>query len=698
MYYSVSVLFGLVNSVWTMHITERQQKKCSIYPSYINLTCVQYDLSDKKDCEEQGLKKWFPHLYNISDSEAPSWPALVPNDHVTAGESYINWTISKDGSINFLKGFQLILTGKTYHSFGLTLCTIIDLGNISKSNIGDLMQSTFSVYTNYSGEFDFTVKALPLPPANVQFPNANEGILTPDSAKTVYYPQLNVTSSYKIINDSTIEITIDVEPKMKGLSSMYLQVYSSENILLDDMSSSIIPSQFQRPVTLSGFQAGDYKIKLTPESALKCFCYRGPEQNKECISCNKYLLQVHIGEHYANQDLNVKKPEINPDEHVSVAVVVAPTLIFPLVIATVILSWFVVKRRTVRCCQREIPLEDNIIDDKTQDKLFTIHIVYANDHSAHKDTIEALGVLLRNSLKCNVISGSRCHELISQHSLSSVESLGHDTVANDVDIICMVHSEWANKLMSIWKSGEISNGDISDIDDKLFLLKINEIDDNHDNQGNKILSVQFEYTPESSTIRKPFLGPLFILPSKIDALIKHICNRTDSDLSSKHPEINTEDINTLISDVTIKKLTADVNSTFAFQSKNKSWLCNKLTNLKNSPSSDDSGVVLLRRSKVHTRSKRSRSMETISCYSCQSTVTTCRTVCIDCHQKQLSKLRTYSCDLSFYPPEHEEHEEMSVRFSLLENKMMDINATYEFIINHKLNIECDCITIAGESI
>lgn len=313
----------------------------------------------------------------------------------------------------------------------------------------------------------------------------------------------------------------------------------------------------------------------------------------------------------------------------------------------------------------------------------TLRLIYTYDHEPHVTAVNSLASLIQNSTQFQIISDGNDEPTASLLSSENSISIVSEALVNTADVLCVVHSDWAYKLVSVIGSGEVSVADLTNKEDKKFLVCMNEICQNP-TLTSKIVSVRFEYTPENAVIRDPFLGPQFHLTENTEAFVKHLHSRTDSLHSNP---VNISDKMALFS---------SVNASFVYQSKHKSWLFSKLFYLKNSPSSDDSGVFMPRPCQLRSRSIRSRSADTVSYPQCTCDVNSKRTICSTCHQKQTSRLRTYSCDLSFYPPESI-LDGTSEHLSLLESKFYDINSRYHQALDGKDRDE-DCFTLDGQSV
>lgn len=271
-------------------------------------------------------------------------------------------------------------------------------------------------------------------------------------------------------------------------------------------------------------------------------------------------------------------------------------------------------------------------------------------------------------------------------SVSSIDSLkDFQFQSNKTDLFCFINSEWAYKLVVSSQSGEVSQSDICNRNDRNFVIFFNDVCHRTEFQS-KSVSLKFEYTSESHVIREPFLGPLFNLPTNMDALIKHLHTRLSIPVN-KTNEIPPDKLITLVS---------SVNAAFAYQSKNKLWLSTKLFYLRNAPSSDDSGVVISRRKKSRAKSIRSRSAETVSCQQNKCLFKNNRQ-CATCELKTECRSRANSCNLSFYPPDSE-FDDTSLRYSLLETKLVDVNERYAYIVNNKLKTDDECFTLDGQSV
>lgn len=315
-----------------------------------------------------------------------------------------------------------------------------------------------------------------------------------------------------------------------------------------------------------------------------------------------------------------------------------------------------------------------------------VAFIYACDHKAHTSTVVTLADLLRNMIGCRVTmaTSESTYETVSVSSADRVQDVHAQN--DDVDLFCFVHSEWAYKLVVVSQSGDASLSNIANKDDCDFLKIFHEISQNSEYQA-KSVSLKFEYTPDSYVIREPFLGPLFNIPTNIDALVKHFHRRLDIPID-KPVEIS--------SDSLVGLVTA-INGTFAYQTSHKLWLSTKLFYLRNAPSSDDSGVVINRRKRSRTKSVRSRSAETVTCHTNGCVSKHSRQVCAMCEFRNGSRVRANSCNLSFYPPDSE-YDDTSIGFSLLETKLVDVNDRYAYIVNNKLATDDEYYTLDGHSV
>lgn len=331
--------------------------------------------------------------------------------------------------------------------------------------------------------------------------------------------------------------------------------------------------------------------------------------------------------------------------------------------------------------------ETCITNEESEDKRPILQIIYTNDHVHHKTVVGSLATLLKNSTNFEVKVD--CYPLreitnTSIRSSHTSEMIGfHGRQCHNADVIVLIHSDWAYKLKAVIETGDVSIVDVIDAEDKSFLLCINEIFQKPI-LTSKLVSVRFEYTQESSIIKQPFLGPQFNLPSNIDALIKHLTSKTNKQL--QHPDMldmTPEDKMSMFT---------SINAVFTHHSKHKTWLFTKLFNLKNS-SSDDSGVDLQRPRYLRTRSIRSRSADTIPLQACTCGETiNIQQTCLLHYRKPCLRQRTYSCDLSFYPPESVT-DEVSERYSLLESKLLRVNSRYEKILNNEIDDSDEYITL-----
>lgn len=332
-------------------------------------------------------------------------------------------------------------------------------------------------------------------------------------------------------------------------------------------------------------------------------------------------------------------------------------------------------------------------------KVPCIHIVYAWDHTSHKTAVENFVRLISNCTDYKVslfdISlqkrfadsllsvGDTTTESDSDSGRTIEESVANNTLA-DTDVLCFVHSEWAQKLLTLIGSGDVGVAEVTSREDQSFLYCVNEVCQNTE-WSSKIISIRFEYTPESALIKEPFLGPVFNIPENTESLVKHLCSKSESHCF-ENATVHTEDKIALIS---------TINAAFAYQCKHSHWLFSKLFHLRNAPSSDDSGIVITKR--LRSRSTRSRSADTIPFPMCKCDVSSRRTLCDACYRKRACRQRTHSCDLSFYLPESI-GDVASERLSLLESKFLEINTRYRQALHHKVVMEDDSFTLDGQSI
>ncbi|KAL4225795.1 hypothetical protein ACF0H5_013786 [Mactra antiquata] len=347
-----------------------------------------------------------------------------------------------------------------------------------------------------------------------------------------------------------------------------------------------------------------------------------------------------------------------------------------------------IRNQTLSSCLYKSRSFNTTGTDLTEDKTPILHIIYTNDHPYHKNVVCNLATLLKNSTNYDVIVETSSLKELKTNSIGSLDMSDeinyHRKQCHNADVIIIIHSEWACKLKSVIESGDINIVDITDMEDKSFLLCINEI---FQNSGliSKLVSIRFEYTHEGSVIREPFLGPQFNLPSNIDALVKHLRSKVSKQqqqqLESGTMINKTED--------TISMYTS-INGVYAYQNRHKSWLFTKLFNLKNY-SSDDSGIVLPRPKCFRTRSIRSRSADTLPQHSCMCDTNNEQNLCQEHFRKVNILQRTYSCDLSFCPPESIT-DEISERFSLLETRLWRVNSRYTRIVNNEIEYD-EIITV-----
>ena len=295
--------------------------------------------------------------------------------------------------------------------------------------------------------------------------------------------------------------------------------------------------------------------------------------------------------------------------------------------------------------------------------------------------------LLKGELGFQITVATSNDSREEEDSYSSYESIDDvKTPLQDADLLFFVNSEWAYKLANVSQTRDIASSDMGNIEDQRFLTMFIEVCLSSELQA-KTVSVKFDYISDNHIVRMPFLGPLFNIPMSVEALFKHVQNRL-------HIPNDCQDETFLDK---ISDLVSTVNASYIYQSKNKLWLSTKMFYLRNAPSSDDSGVIITRRKKSRTKSIRSRSAETVTCHAQSCKSKTSRAICNTCELRHVSRLRANSCNLSFYPPDSD-CDELSLGFSLLETRLVDVNERYAYIINNKLKTEEECLTLDGQSV
>ncbi|XP_045165501.2 uncharacterized protein LOC123529295 [Mercenaria mercenaria] len=698
MYVACGILF-IIDGVYSMYITEDkeiQNKPCSIIPANTSLPCREFTITGRPQyCTENTLQKLFPDLYNRVDPDGANWPGKIQN--VEYKESSTEWTVTQDGNINYLKGFQIIQNGKDFETFGLKLCSVIDLSKMTKSDLNHLMRTKFRIENQDAGSYDVQIKPLPFPPEGIQSTGVTVS-LEANKTLNVYHPEINMTVDYFQDNATAVNISVFISGEIRGLTSMEIMLFNENRDYLPNAQKHFNISQ--ESFVINDLQEGNYTLKLTPidpsygSDDTTCLCYFGTSDHRDCRPCMGYTKAIRV-EKWTDTSIEVKLPPT--DEESMVALILAPVLVISLVVIIALSIWYIwYKNKLPSCVNLPEILRKKHSSDFTsiaEDQIAkrpTLRIIYTYDHASHKSAVNSLESLIKNSTNFivatndHVETGTRSSLLSSANSEESLDR----KILNSADVICVVHSEWANKLISVIASGEVSAAELAHIEDKVFLAYVNEMIQNPA-LASKFVSIRYEYTPDSAVIREPFLGPLFNLPTNTEAFIKHLHSRAVSS-DSNVVNLNAADKMALFS---------SINASFVYQSKHKSWLFKKLFYLRNSPSSDDSGIVMRRTRALRSRSVRSRSAETITYLACTCDKNSRQTVCTTCYQRHASRLRTYSCDLSFYPPESI-FDGTSERLSLLQNKFVDINSRYHQTLNLKSNDEEeeDCFTLDGQSV
>ncbi|XP_060578649.1 uncharacterized protein LOC132735684 [Ruditapes philippinarum] len=680
-------LLFIIDGVYSMYILDNMEipeKPCNIIPANSSLPCREFVITESRYCDENELRKLFSHLYNRTNPDSINWPAKVQSLETT--NSSTEWTVSPNGNVNFLKGFQVRQFGNSYDNFLKKMCSVIDLSDMKASDLILLMKTKFYVNNSDAGGFDVEIKPLPFPPDQYQSTGVIE-TMDGNEKLNEYHSDINVYIDCNQLNATSVNISVQVSGKTKAIDYMEIMILNNQNreYLQNAQKLFYLSENF---FVVNDLILGNYTLKLTPiETNVgigddnSCICYFGTNESRQCEPCVGYTKTIYV----------TKWTETLTEDDSLVGLILAPVLVTLLVVIIALSIWFVWYKNIIPSCinlpeifrKRQHTDFTSIADDQ-QTKKPTIHIIQTSDHSSHKTAVESLENLIKTTTNYIVVADDNIPTGTSLTSANFEES-AVEKIPDNVDVVCIIHSEWAQKLLTIIGSGEVIATDLANAMDRKFLMFVNEVCQNPAITS-KFVSVRFEYTLDSAVIREPFLGPQFNLPTNTEAFIKHLHSRMNS-TNSNAVNINTDDKMALFS---------AINAAFVYQNKHKSWLFTKLFHLRNSPSSDDSGIYLRRTRTTHSRSIRSRSAETISYHSCTCDINSTQTMCNTCYQRQSSRLRTHSCDLSFFPPESIV-DGTSERLSLLENKFEDINRLYIQTLDLK-GSEGDCVTLDGQSV
>ncbi|KAL4225794.1 hypothetical protein ACF0H5_013785 [Mactra antiquata] len=285
-----------IEGLHTMYIYDNKtipEEICQTIPENSLIACKQYIIPDQSYCTEEKLEELFPGIYTIRDPKGTSWPGPI-QDHKTINGSTHTWGVPKDGSVEYLRGFQIIQKGTDMMTFGTKKCSIIDLSGTE--NFRSLMETMFAI--TLTGSYLVDIKALPLP--QVKQPTKKPEVqIQPYPHISVYHPVLNVTIQYLQVNISTLNISVNVTPEVKHLDSMDVQVFYLNGSLIQNTTRSF--NITQKSFTINDIGPGNYRLKLipvdpfliTPNYDTNCICYY---DNTTCTPCIGYTVDINVND------------------------------------------------------------------------------------------------------------------------------------------------------------------------------------------------------------------------------------------------------------------------------------------------------------------------------------------------------------------------------------------------------------------
>ncbi|XP_052781880.1 uncharacterized protein LOC128218284 [Mya arenaria] len=630
-------------------------RDCPTQPENASFPCTMYTLPQRY-CTDELLAKLFPWLYEVEDEAWLSWPGPTVEQQTLSNN--LTWSPPRDVRTRFLKGYQIIEIGMSFVTFGMTRCKVIDVSNITKKDYILLSETSFVLTNEYGGDMLVTVTPLPPFPVSGNGSTQTAAILPPSQQSKEYHPKLSVRVNYTQENASMVNVTVEIQPKVEGLETVIVQVVKDMRIL--QRIRLPISKEF---LTIGNLTKGNFTLQFIPEDTSNfgtsgpCLCRTGTM----CTACRRYIKDIVLG------DITAEDASSKPRSVVSAVAIIVPLVILVLIATSGAAALVWVRRRDQLPswfpCKHLIHLDDTNIGS-TPRHYYHFLVVFATDHPPHCKVIKAFVDSLKSSFKCVIVMSSyEPDQTSSIYQKPNEQDENGDTRYSEFDVAFFIHSEWSYNLVTAVERGEVYREDVTDAPDIEFLRHLNKLCTSPALRE-KTVSVRFEYSSPSCVIREPFLGPLFNIPSNINAFLKHIHNKLN---------ISPHALNGIQQETSVSLLST-INEAFLYQSRKRSWLGTKLIILKHFPPSNESESVLHHR-KLTSRTIRSRSADTIFCSVCKSRLDS-QSLYRDCEHCSSRRHRRYSCNISFCAPDITD-EDTSLRMSLLESKFDRINCRYD---------------------
>ncbi|KAL3852251.1 hypothetical protein ACJMK2_015919 [Sinanodonta woodiana] len=427
------------------------------------------------------LSQLYPSALDSQDtpSEATSLKVFPKTDENHTGIS-VRWLPPDDGSIRFLRGFEVRLLGKSSCNMNRCLCHVIGFVNDNSSEIDWKTLASLSFETYFEGALgDFTVTVQSLPGLLSTASNLSWRA-TADLSCEAYHPIITMNTKLKRVNDTHHLFLFEPVITVPEINKFCLELFNSSDILLTKKPICTIKNftWFQH------LENGRYTVAVTPsdphpDNRSNCICYTGQARNRLCTPCRSISVSVTISKEDSVNTADTLFPNSTNSgaddssfKHIGIPVIgsfLAVTLL--LVIWTVSWRGYLEKRLLIPVRSRE-----TVDTHKGQVYKGTLYLLYALDHPKHALAMEALASYLHEDYGMDLLTIP-----ISSTALEKMEHIwtkrGQDTFIKEAvensNYIVIVHSKLAHHLYTCYNYGEYGvKGQISSAND-YFINSLN---------------------------------------------------------------------------------------------------------------------------------------------------------------------------------------------------------------------------------
>ncbi|KAK3577895.1 hypothetical protein CHS0354_008289 [Potamilus streckersoni] len=486
--------------------------KWQITENYLELFVVSACMTQRVASNYPVLSRLYSSTLDSLDktSEVSSLSVHPKNGGNQSGIS-VSWLPPDDGSIRFLRGFEVRLLGKSSCNLNKVWCHIIrvDNDNSSEIDLKTLASTAFETYFDGAlGNFIVTVQSLP---GLVSTASKLSWIATADLSCEVYHPNITVKTTLTRENATHHLFSFQPEIAEPEINKFCLELFNSSDILLT-----------KRICTKKNFtwfqnlENGQYVAAITPsdphpENKSSCICYTGPAWNRLCSPCRSVLVAFTISKEDSVNSADTIFPysangdaEDSPFKHIGIPVIgsfLAVTLL--LIVWTV--SWRGYFEKRLR-----IPIRSGEPVDAHKGQVIkgTLYLIYALDHQKHALAIEALASYLREEYGMNMNTvpiSSTALEKIEQKRTKHEQDVFIKEAVDISNYIVIVHSKLAHHLYSSYKYGQYSVEGKPSLVNEYFLNSLKYLfkeDGSVSKRGKYIYHCVMDYTSNDYIIRE----------------------------------------------------------------------------------------------------------------------------------------------------------------------------------------------------